>query len=1227
MQPFPLIESNPELKGPQVFEQPKQTQFTYTERVPITPTYSFGVDPGLDWAALGDSLFKAGSSIFEAVTEYQQKKEQAKYAEQLQQFAISQKEEVEFTNNPEENRTRIAARLRTLREIARGNILEMDYTPEEVDQLLSGTRLSDIKSRNLRGDDFVLKYLSSLELEGIVTKNLLRQQERIQFGNAQVNGEQLLREARPDQSLHETVILYNKTIRNIADALTANGINNNVMSDSSINISQYSTEQQQQIIAARSLYTQLNEKKRGSFQSILQQEFNEIEKDSSRAAQEAYKGLADSLFPNLTIASKWFVPLDILRPARKAIDAFTDQIRQIETLEAQRKKQKELEAKYALPSFSYEKTRAADFASANEQWQLQVNKLRLTEDELIALNDEIAALPDSDFEKASSLNQKRIQLDTARTEMLEGLTTIPTGYLSKDQREIQENLVKAIEEKRQKTAEVNLEAILGRSVQEQVTDVSNKVNIFSAFKDQVLANKDSMTRANFMAMAKEAGLTELFGPLLEDYAKDFPETLGNFVANQIPRIALPAFDENIKKHLINRFNLIGSSSEYELEKTAANQIAGLLAGSKTTTASTSRGVATAAFNSNRATQNKVAAAVIMSGAPVTSETNDNALDSSREAFTNGEQTLVALAWLQAPLLTPDSLKKNQALLSQDSGRRLVVQMVLDNPSFLNANKLDVHIDAAKKVLAGLKPNSDNARAATDYIHDLILLKHLLPPPGSVEVGRLKTPETVLEQWNKAKTNYAYTVSKLKNMATLAKIPQDEVDKFTNVRDMMLAWAANETLDNMPVGSTTVEAVMEEYAAALGLDMWWDANQNDALSVMSLDVLTPIGIAMATAAPDATVDDIVNNSFLIAGHYGWTTAARRQGENITTVLTRDLLHSTDPGPVFSRGDKRDNAVGPVTSLISSLYPFQGNKPKPGYFTPDNLGVLRKTSSGSSFLFEDALKLVSDFSFTDGMTVERIKSDKVNTPVLEALFANQYDSPIVTAWVNRFNNPDITESRKVFIERIKLDGGLNGVTLAEWGLNIYQEDILNLPPAQQNALQVWRPLVSYTGTWDLDDPNSESVSKPAYKPVVDHEKGTVIGYLASPTDGALVNLRHPLLDKVGRTSILTPRNNAIYGPFSNNQLHGVDGSYVIRDYLILGLLDLSKIPLGAHPATLRSTAVDDAPWYETALRGIGSLPDGRANLRSRQDEFREEIIEDYKKGRRSLAEVYDLLFIYK
>lgn len=74
MQPFPLIESNPELKGPQVFEQPKQTQFTYTERVPITPTYSFGVDPGLDWAALGDSLFKAGSSIFEAVTEYQQKK-------------------------------------------------------------------------------------------------------------------------------------------------------------------------------------------------------------------------------------------------------------------------------------------------------------------------------------------------------------------------------------------------------------------------------------------------------------------------------------------------------------------------------------------------------------------------------------------------------------------------------------------------------------------------------------------------------------------------------------------------------------------------------------------------------------------------------------------------------------------------------------------------------------------------------------------------------------------------------------------------------------------------------------------------------------------------------------------------------------------------------------------------------------------------------------------------
>jgi len=1203
MKPFPLIENNPELKGPQVFEQPKQPQFTYTEQVPITPTYTFAADPGIDWAILGDSLFKAGSNIFGAVTEYQQKKEQAKYAEQLQEFAISQKEEVEFTNNPEENRTRITARQRRLKEIAFGNIVEMGYTPEEAYQLLSGTRLSDIKSRNLRGDDFVLKYLSSLELEGIVTANQLKQQERIQFGNAQINGEQLLREARSNQSLDETVILYNKTIRNIADALTANGINNNVMSDSSINISQYSTEQQQQIIAARSLYTQLNEKKRGSFQSIVQQEFNRIEEDSSRAAQEAYKGLVDSLFS-----------IDILKPDRKAIDAFTDEIRQIETLEAQRKKQKELEAKYALPSFSYEKTRAADFASANEQWQLQVNKLRLTEDELIALNAEIAALPDSDFEKASLLNQKRIQLDTTRTEMLEGLTTIPTGYLSKEQREIQGNLVKAIEEKRQKTAEVNLEEILGRTVQTRLAEVTNKVNIFHAFKDQVLANKNSMTRDGFMAMAEEAGLTKLFGVLLEDYAKDFPEKPGDFVANQIPRIALPDFDENIKKHLINSFNLMGSSSKYELVKTAANQIAGLLAGSKTTTASTSRGIATAALGINQETNDKAALTASMSGMPVTSKTNDASLNYSRKTFTNGEQTPVALAWLQSPVLTSDSLKENRVLLSQDSGRRLVVQTVLDNPSFLNANKLDVHIDAAKKVLAGFKPDSDSARETTDYIQDLILLRGILPPPGSTAVGRLKTTETVLEQWNKAKTNYADTVSKLKNMATIADIPKDEVDKFTNVRDMMLAWVADETFDNIPVGSTTVEAVMEQYSESLGLDMWFDANQNAALSVMGLDVLTPIGIAMATAAPDATVDDIVNNSFLVAGNYGWTITARRQGENITSVPTRDMLNSTAPGYVFPRTDIRDNTVGPVTSLYSTLASFQVGKDKPGYFTPDNLGVLQKTSSGSLFNKEDAFKLVSDFSFTDGMTVERIKSDKVNTPVLEALFDNQYDSPIVTAWVNRFNNPNITKSRKDFIERIKLDGGLNGVTLAEWGLNTYQEDILNLPPAQQNALQVWRPLVSYTGTWDLDDPNSESVSKPAYKPVVDQEKGTVIGYSASPTDGALVNLRHPILDKIGRTSILTPRNNSIYGPFSNNQLHSVDGSYILRDYLIHA--SGTNISMDARPFMLRSTS-------EGYGLGNGSF----GAIGQRPTPMLQQAIDAYKAGKKSPQEMYELFYIYK
>ena len=62
---LPLVNTDvPQLQGPQVFEQPKAPQFTYTEQVPITPQYRFDIDPGINWAELGSQAFAVAADIY-----------------------------------------------------------------------------------------------------------------------------------------------------------------------------------------------------------------------------------------------------------------------------------------------------------------------------------------------------------------------------------------------------------------------------------------------------------------------------------------------------------------------------------------------------------------------------------------------------------------------------------------------------------------------------------------------------------------------------------------------------------------------------------------------------------------------------------------------------------------------------------------------------------------------------------------------------------------------------------------------------------------------------------------------------------------------------------------------------------------------------------------------------------------------------------------------------------
>lgn len=62
---LPLVNTDiPQLQGPQVFEQPRGPQFTYTEQVPITPQYRFDIDPGINWAELGSQAFAVAADIY-----------------------------------------------------------------------------------------------------------------------------------------------------------------------------------------------------------------------------------------------------------------------------------------------------------------------------------------------------------------------------------------------------------------------------------------------------------------------------------------------------------------------------------------------------------------------------------------------------------------------------------------------------------------------------------------------------------------------------------------------------------------------------------------------------------------------------------------------------------------------------------------------------------------------------------------------------------------------------------------------------------------------------------------------------------------------------------------------------------------------------------------------------------------------------------------------------------
>jgi len=1170
MPPLPQINEQTDLRGPQVFEQPKQPQFTYTERVPITPTYQFNYDIGIDWASLGNSVFNAGANIFNSVAKYQLEQEVKKYTEDELPFDMAQKKDIEYSSNPEENQYRLRQRQQQLKSMVVERMQAIGYNVSEIDDILNGrVNVTDIKGRNQVGDDFVLRYLAKLQLDGISTSAALRKQERTQFANSFANAQQLISNPPTTLSVEEAKARYDSVYFGLRDSLTVNGIDARILDRKADpkEIYNYSQEQQDIISSALAVNQQLIEARQKSINSLYDYEVSKVETDSAKTVEKAFENLTSGITQGTLPYS-----LQGLKDFEKALSGFSTTLDAVARLEEQRKKQLNSSVSAILPDINDRaKQRNKQYTDTTYFWANNTNKLRQLELNIVELDSQIGKLAPTDFEKADQLFQKRTQLNEQKTKTLEELTEVPTGYLTEEQRKVQEQLKAVIEKKRQEGSETRLEEILGQEVSSQLQGASDKVTTFLRFREYVLANRQSFTRSSFKAEAEKLGLTETFGDLVEQYSQDFPEKLGDKLADSLALLRSDV-EQNLVKTLINTYQGI-SETGTELSKQVALQVAGRLASSKATTTSGQTGIANGVTSGLDKVNTQELLFGAIAGRPI--EDPSKVSTHSRTEFTNGGRDPSSLGWIQLPVVDEATLKESAQLLSQDSAKKALVETVLANPSALNAGGLDKHIEAVRTLQRKYEQGSNSYLTAEQYILDLTMLKSLLPPPGQLRVGRERTTQTVLQEWKKAREDYNTTVNILQGIGLKADPNKEQVKKLTTVRDLMIAFATKDEFVDLPIGATSAGAAFEAYAEALNADYWFDwgdQKQAGALTAMQMDVLTPIGIAIATAGPNATAEEIVNNAFLVASNYGWTMTGRKgiktgeyeESETIPTP-TRDVTGSTQPGEVFSYSDKQDNTVGPVTSVYSYLGGLKPRQPKPGLFTKDGMPMVSK----ELFELSDALKVVSDFSYSDGLTDEVLRNDKTNFPVLEALFNGQFDNPVISSWVSAIKSEDIIKSRQAFIDRVKEDGGLTGVHLAEWGLNLYQQDIINLPPIEQAALLVWRPLVSYTGSWELDDPNTVDVSKTPFRDVVD-ATGTVVGYSASPTDGAFVNLRHPVLDKVNRTTVIPQRDNTIYGPYSNNRLHSVDGSGLFRDVVAHNLKDIhiSERPNNVYAERLKS-----------------------------------------------------------
>ncbi len=1215
MNPLPQITKQTDLRGPQVFEQPKQPQFTYTERVPITPTYQFNYDIGIDWASLGSAVYNAGANIFNSVAKYQLEQEVKRYTEDELPFDMAQKKDIEYSSNPEENQYRLQQRNQQLKSIVIERMQSMGYNNTDINDILSGrVKVTDISGRNQVGDEFVLRYLTKLQLDGINTEAAIRKQERAQFANAFANAQQLISNPPTTLSLEEAKARYDSMYFGLRDSLTVNGIDARILDREADpkEIYNYSQEQQDIISSALAVNQQLIEARQKSIHSLYDYEVSKVETDSAKAVEKAFENLTSGITQGTLPYS-----LQGLKDFEKALSGFSTTLDEINRLETQRKTQLNSSISTILPDINDRaKQRDKQYTDTAYFWTIKTNKLRQLEINIVDLDSQIGKLAPTDFEKADQLFQKRTQLNEQKTKTLEELTEVPTGYLTEEQRKIQEQLKAVIEKKRQEGSETRLEEILGQEVSSQLQGASDKITTFLKFREYVLANRQSFTKSSFKAEAEKLGLTETFGDLIEQYSQDFPEKLGDKLADSLALLRSDV-EQNLVKTLINTYQGI-SETGTELSKQVALQVAGRLASSKATTTSGQTGIANGVTSGLDKVKTQEELFGAMAGRPV--EDPAKVSTYSRTEFANGGRDPSSLGWLQLPVVDEATLKESAQLLSQDSAKKALVETVLANPSALNAGGLDKHIEAVRSVQRKYEQGSNSYLTAEQYILDLTMLKSLLPPPGQLRVGRERTTQTVLQEWKKAREDYNTTVNILQGIGSQAEPNKEQVKKLTTVRDLMIAFATKSEFEDLPIGSTSAGAAFETYAEALNADYFFDSTQLGALSAMQMDVLTPIGIAIATAGPNATAEEIVNNAFLVASNYGWTMTGRKgiktdeyeESETIPTP-TRDVTGSTQPGEAFSYSDRQDNTVGSITSIYSYLGGLKAGQPKPGLFARDFTPIV----SQELFELSDALKVVSDFSYSDGLTDEVLRNDKTNFPVLEALFNGQFDNPVISSWVSAIKSEDIIKSRQAFIDRVKEDGGLTGVHLAEWGLNLYQQDIINLPPTEQAALLVWRPLASYTGSWELDNPNTVDVSKTPYRDVVD-TNGTVIGYSASPTDGAFVNMRHPVLDKVNRTTVLPQRDNTIYGPYSNNRLHSVDGSGLLKDVVAHGLND---IHISERPNNIYAERLKDRT-------GVGRGKLGGAMTGQFQRASSPDLLKVYLKNKQlTPQEVYEGFYIYR